>query len=92
MYFVYILQSEKDGSLYTGQTINLIDRIKRHNQGLIKTTKTKRPFRLGYYEIYGSRSEAMYREWQFKKQWNTERKKRLIADFDQAKIKEVLGL
>jgi len=92
MYYVYILQSEVDGTLYTGQTNNLTDRLKRHNRGLIKTTKAKRPYRLGYYEIYGSRSEAMFREWQLKKQYNTERKKKLIDNFDPQKIKEILGL
>jgi len=92
MYYVYILQSEVDGTLYTGQTNNLTDRLKRHNQGLIKATKAKRPYRLGYYEIYGSRSEAMFREWQLKKQYNTQRKKKLIDNFDPQKIKEILGL
>ena len=91
MYFVYILQSTIDGSLYTGQTNNLTDRLKRHNRGQIKTTKSKLPYDLGYYEIYDSRSEAMHREWQFKTQWNTERKKKLIAKFDPQKIRDILS-
>jgi putative endonuclease len=91
MYFVYILQSTIDGSLFTGQTNNLINRLKRHNQGQVKTTKLKLPYDLGYYETYNSRSEAMHREWQFKKQWNTERKKKLIVKFDSQKIRDILG-
>ena len=92
VYYVYILESETDGSLYTGQTNNLRSRFRRHNRGLIKATKAKTPYRMGYFEIYGKRAEAMRREWELKTKWNTERKKRLIRGFDPDKIKEVLGL
>jgi hypothetical protein len=33
----------------------------------------------------------MHREWQFKTQWNTERKKKLIAKFDPQKIRDILS-
>ncbi|MDI6803080.1 MAG: GIY-YIG nuclease family protein [Bacteroidota bacterium] len=35
-FYVYILQSEKDGTLYTGQTLNLRERLHLHNSGRIK--------------------------------------------------------
>ena len=85
-YFVYILVSEADGSLYTGQTRDLSGRIIRHNKGQVKTTRSKAPFKLGYYETYSTRSEAMWREWELKKRWNTDRKKKLILEFDQSKL------
>ena len=91
-YYVYILRSLVDGSLYTGQTKNLKDRLSRHNRGMIRSTKAKAPFELGYFEVVGTRAEAMWREWELKKQWNTLRKKRAIAEFDTTKIKEILGL
>ena len=47
-HYVYILVSEIDGTLYTGQTSNLISRLERHNEGLIKSTKAKGPYKLGY--------------------------------------------
>jgi putative endonuclease len=91
-FFVYVLVSERDGSLYTGQTGNLRDRVAKHNKGLVKATKGKVPYRLVYFEEFVTRSEAMWREWEFKKKWNTERKKRLIQDFNPERIREVLGL
>jgi predicted GIY-YIG superfamily endonuclease len=49
------------------------------------------PWRLGYFEVFARRAEAMWREQEFKKKWNTERKKRLIAEFDRSKIERLLG-
>ena len=91
-YYAYILVSKVDGSLYTGQTNNLKERLRRHNAGLTRASKTKAPYDVGYFEMYESRSEAMWREWEFKKKWNTERKKKLIASFDKSKLNEILGL
>ncbi|MBI5216063.1 MAG: GIY-YIG nuclease family protein [Ignavibacteriae bacterium] len=85
-FFVYILVSLVDGSLYTGQTSNLQKRLERHNKGYGKSTKAKAPFRLGYFETYLTRSEAMWREWDLKKNFSTEQKKELIMKFDKSKI------
>ncbi len=84
-YFVYILQSLVDGSLHTGQTSHLVERLDKHNNGLVKSTKARAPYKLCYFEVYRSRSEAMWREWELKKKWNTHRKKKLIESFDQSK-------
>ena len=62
MYFVYLLQSLKDGSWYTGYTSNLEKRLKRHNQGFIFATKSKRPWKLIYYEFCMSQEDAIDRE------------------------------
>ena len=67
-YFVYILQSEKDGSFYVGQTDDLDIRVSKHNEGLSRYTSTKRPLKLVYFEMYSIRSEAVRRELQIKKQ------------------------
>ena len=61
-YFVYILQSVHDGSFYIGQCRDLDCRINQHNDDLSKYTSSKRPWRLVYFEMYASRSEAMRRE------------------------------
>jgi putative endonuclease len=91
-FYAYIAVSEKDGSLYTGQCVSLSQRLKRHNRGLVKATRRKAPYRLGYFEEYPTRAEAMWREWELKKKYNTQRKKKLIEEFDQEKLKEILGL
>ncbi len=56
---VYILESQIDGSFYIGQTSNLKERLKRHNQGLNRSTKSKKPWEVIYAEDCTSRSEAM---------------------------------
>jgi putative endonuclease len=66
-YFVYILQSEWDGSYYIGYTNNLEERINRHNRGRSQYTKTKIPWKLIYHEVFNSKSEAMRREREIKR-------------------------
>jgi putative endonuclease len=65
-HFVYILKSQKDGSYYTGSTQDVVDRLKRHNQGRSKFTKSKRPWDLVYAEEYLDRSAATKREREIK--------------------------
>jgi len=62
MFFVYLLQSKKDKSLYIGYTSDLLARFKKHNLGLVRSTKARIPFRLAYYESYSSRQDATHRE------------------------------
>jgi putative endonuclease len=90
-FYVYILKSSIDYTLYTGQTSNIKDRLKKHNLGQIKSTKNKIPYNLVYFEEYDSRAEAMQREWELKKKWNTKRKLRLIENFDNVKVNKILG-
>ena len=61
-YYVYILQSQVDHSLYIGQTANLQDRLLRHNQGRSRFTKSKRPWLLLHSESFATRSDAVKRE------------------------------
>jgi putative endonuclease len=71
MYFVYILKSKKDGRLYIGCTNNLKKRIKEHNLGLVRSTKSRRPFQLIYFEGYRSKQDAFIREHNLKLRANT---------------------
>jgi len=66
MYFVYILQSEKDGSYYIGHTSDLEERLKRHNEQRSKYTRSRVPWKLIYKEVSSTRSEAMKREQEIK--------------------------
>jgi len=67
VYYLYIIQSDKDGSFYIGTTQNVDARILRHNQGRSKYTRTKRPWNLVYVEDYPDRSSAMKREYAIKR-------------------------
>jgi putative endonuclease len=62
MFFVYILKSRKDSELYIGSTNNLEERLKKHDLGLVPSTKLRRPLDLAYYEAYANEQEARHRE------------------------------
>ena len=66
MFYVYVLKSQRDFKRYIGQTENLQKRFDDHNLGLCKSTKSRRPFELIYFEKFNTRSEAMKRERFFK--------------------------
>jgi len=61
-YYVYILESEVTGSFYIGQTQDIEGRLEKHNRGYVKSTKSKRPWKLVYTQTVESRSEAVKRE------------------------------
>ncbi|MBI3578782.1 MAG: GIY-YIG nuclease family protein [Ignavibacteriales bacterium] len=61
-YFVYVLRSLKDRKLYIGQSNNLEDRLKRHNEGRVRATKSRLPFMLIYSEEFPTRADAVTRE------------------------------
>lgn len=81
MFWVYILKSEKDNSLYIGQTSNIEKRLLHHNEGLSKYTSRKIPWKIVYTEKYGSRNEAIKRERFLKKQRNRDFYNRLIKNW-----------
>ncbi len=62
MYYVYVLKSKKDGSIYIGYTHDLVRRLKEHNNGKNISTKYKSPFEVIYYEAYKSKADARFRE------------------------------
>ena len=62
MHYVYIVECA-DGTLYTGWTTHLEQRLSRHNAGAgAKYTRARRPVRLVYYETMPQKSEALRRE------------------------------
>jgi len=66
MFYTYVLRSLKDKHLYIGYTTDVQKRLSEHNSGLTKSTKSRLPFELLYFEEFESRSEAMLREKFFK--------------------------
>ncbi len=65
-WIVYILKCS-DGSLYTGITNNIENRVKAHQNGKgAKYTKGRGPFTIIYQERYISRSTASKREIEIK--------------------------
>lgn len=68
MFYVYLLQSKKDKSIYIGYCGDLRKRFMEHNQGNVRTTRNKKPFILVYYEAYRNKTDARKREIALKKQ------------------------
>ncbi len=66
VFVVYVLQSEVDGSFYKGMTSDMDRRLKQHNSGKTKSTKSKMPWRVVYTEKYPGALEARKREKYFK--------------------------
>ncbi len=61
-YYIYILQSLKDGKFYTGYTKNLKLRFELHQQGKVKSTKDRLPLKLIYSEACLNQQDATHRE------------------------------
>lgn len=67
MNYTYILRCA-DGTLYTGWTNDLEKRLTSHNAGTgCKYTRTRRPVELVYFEEFGTKEQAMSREWHIKR-------------------------
>ena len=62
MYYTYVLQRMKDADFYTGFTQNLKLRFEQHNNGLVESTKDRRPLKLIYYEACLDQNDATNRE------------------------------
>jgi putative endonuclease len=84
MFYVYVIKSKKDDSLYIGFTRDLRKRFSEHNLGLSRYTKSHTPFILVCYEAYSSEKDARIREKRLKKFKNsyTELKKRIINSLE----------
>jgi putative endonuclease len=79
-YCVYILASNKYGTLYTGITSNLVQRMYQHQEDLVDGfTKKYDVHQLVYYEVHLDVYEAITREKRIKK-WNRQWKVNLIEE------------
>jgi len=77
-YFVYILASKRNGTLYIGLTNNLIKRVYEHKNDLVDGfTKKYGVHNLVYYEVYSNIDDAILREKRIKK-WKRQWKIKLI--------------
>ena len=78
MFYVYILASRRNGTLYTGMTDNLARRLWEHETGDASRFTAKYAVKtLVWYELHESRQEAFGRERRIKT-WNRAWKIELI--------------
>lgn len=66
MYYTYVLKSTVDNNLYTGCTNNIVKRVKEHNEGLVLSTRSRKPLTLVYYEACLDKNKAYRRKKYFK--------------------------
>ena len=69
MYFVYSIFNKKHSKIYIGQTVNLVERLKSHNENKFLNGYTSRfdgRWILIYSEEVENRKEALKREKQLK--------------------------
>jgi len=59
MYYIYIIQSQKDKSYYVGFTSDLKTRLREHNRGIVKYTSFKRPFGIVWYCAFQNKKKAL---------------------------------
>lgn len=77
-YFVYILASQRNGTLYIGVTNDLVRRVQEHREGLVPGFTRRYSVKLlVYFEVHYDINEAILREKRIKR-WRRRWKLELI--------------
>ena len=80
MYYVYVLQNDKNKTIYIGYTKDLKQRIKEHRRGNTVTTKRLKTYTLVFYEAFRSKLDAKRREYYFKSTKGNSSLKQIIRE------------
>ncbi|MBD3281337.1 GIY-YIG nuclease family protein [Candidatus Uhrbacteria bacterium] len=65
--YIYILKSLKDDKNYIGSSNNLDRRIREHQSGLVKSTRSRRPILLIAYRVVDDLTHAPLLEKEYKR-------------------------
>jgi putative endonuclease len=74
MFFVYAIRSLPSKRTYIGHTEDLVERLKYHNSGYVKSTASDIPWQLVARQEFYSRNEARWLEQKLKKSKGTRKK------------------
>ncbi len=85
MYYVYVIESQKNGDLYKGFTTDINSRLKQHNSGQTESTKLYAPWKLVYCEIFLHKQDAINREKYLKGSWGRKFLKQIIKNYLKSK-------
>ncbi|HAO81367.1 MAG: GIY-YIG catalytic domain protein [Parcubacteria group bacterium GW2011_GWD2_43_10] len=80
-YYVYVIQSVREGELYIGRTTDLRKRFSQHNRGSSPSTNRYTPWRPIYYEACLHRLDAERRERYLKTSQGRRLLKRRIKEY-----------
>lgn len=81
-YYVYLLASARNGTLYVGVTNNLMRRVAEHKEKLVPGfTRTHGVDRLMWFEVHGNIEAAITREKQIKT-WKRAWKLKLFSELN----------
>jgi putative endonuclease len=78
--FVYIIQSQSDGSFYIGCSADPVERLRKHNAPHKGYTARKRPWKIVYTEELSDKASALKREAFLKAQKSRDFLLRLISE------------
>lgn len=79
-YFLYIMASKKNGTLYVGVISDIIKRVYEHKEGIIKGFTSQYDIKtLVYYEVFKDVEEAIKREKNVKA-WKRDWKLKIIEE------------
>jgi putative endonuclease len=79
-FYVYIIQSELDGSYYKGFSENPPTRLSQHNNGECTYTSRKMPWIFVYIEVLPAKRDALIRERGLKKYAHAQIQKLILTD------------
>jgi putative endonuclease len=81
MWYVYVLESDKNGDLYKGFCGDLQKRICEHNAGTTRSTKNGIPWKLIYCETFVNKDDAIAREKYLKTGWGRNFLKTVLKNY-----------
>lgn len=78
-YYIYFIESQKSSQVYVGRTDRDPNtRVTEHNRGLSTWSKSRKPFKLIYFEKYCCKEDAVRRELFYKSGFGKLIKKSII--------------
>ncbi len=78
MYYTYVLESIDFGRYYIWYSQNIEKRLEQHNTGQVRSTKHYIPYKIKYFEVFKTKTEALKREKELKKMNGNSRFKEII--------------
>lgn len=79
-FYTYVLYSLLDRKMYIGWTPDLKSRVAKHNQGLVTSTKPRRPLKLIYYQAFLSKKDSLLMEKYLKSGWGKKHLNKVIKE------------